>query len=234
VALAAGLLLLAAIAAGSGAVAKPTAAAAASPSPPCAVEAPNPIARVGRPGGTDYALTFDEPLGPMTTRILDILDQYGARATFFIVGADARRHPWLVREIASRGHELANHTFSHPYLSTLSPSDRRRELGRTQAVIRRIAGVTPCFMRPPGLDYNPAIVRQAGRLGLRTVLCDVLAGEFERGAAEVTRIVGTETQPGSIVLFHQVPIAVWSLPGVLTELAQRGLTPTTVGDLLRE
>jgi peptidoglycan/xylan/chitin deacetylase (PgdA/CDA1 family) len=197
----------------------------------CATADQNPLRRVA--GIEDrFALTFDEPLGPMTLRILDILDTYGAKATFFTVGSEARAHPGLVREIVRRGHELANHTFTHAQLTTLSPASRRVELRRTQAVIRRIAGVTPCLMRPPQLAYNRAVVRQAARLGLQTVLCDVFAGEFGRGAAEVTQNVVAATRGGSIVFFHQVPIAAWALPDTLAGLDRRGLRATTVSSLL--
>jgi peptidoglycan/xylan/chitin deacetylase (PgdA/CDA1 family) len=208
-------------------------AAAGTPlsAPGCATADHNPLRRVA--GVEDrFALTFDEPLGPMTLRILDILDAYGAKATFFTVGSEARANPGLVREIVRRGHELANHTFTHAELTMLSPASRRIELGRTQAVIRRIAGVTPCLMRPPQLAHNRAVVRQAARLGLQTVLCDVFAGEFGRGAAEVTQNVVGSTRGGSIVFFHQVPIAVWALPDTLAGLDRRGLRATTVSGLL--
>jgi peptidoglycan-N-acetylglucosamine deacetylase len=209
------------------------AAATASGAPDCAPVHPNPITHVERPDGQRFALTFDESLGPLTPRILDILDDYHAKATFFLLGSEARRHPGLVRRIARRGHELANHTFSHPYLLDLSPAARKRQWRRTQRVIRRIAGVTPCYMRPPAMNYNAAVVRQAARMGLGTVLWDLAASEREYGSTQVTERVVAQTNPGSIVLFHQVPIAVWALPDTLAGLAERGLRASTVGRLLR-
>jgi peptidoglycan-N-acetylglucosamine deacetylase len=228
-----------ALAALAAALAVPAAAQASmtgSVSPrPCTLPQPNPIAHVeARLAQQRYALTFDESLGPLTIPILRILERYDARATFFVVGAEARRHPRLVRAIARRGHELANHTFSHSDLATLSPAKRRRELARTQRLITRIAGVTPCYMRPPANGYNRAVVRQARRLGLGTVLWSLSANEGGNGSSAVTARVVAETQPGSIVLFHQVYIAVWALPDTLEGLAERGLDAVTVRDLLTD
>jgi peptidoglycan-N-acetylglucosamine deacetylase len=202
--------------------------------PACAALEPNPITHVEGPASASYALTFDEPLGPDTPRILRILRRHDARATFFVVGNEARDHPRLVRAIVRRGHELANHTFTHPYLADLSPSERRRELLRTQRVIHRIAGVTPCYMRPPANSYNRAVVRQASRLGLGTVLWSHAAAEVGNGAEGVTAALVAEVRPGSIVVFHQVPIAVWALPETLQGLAERGLRAVTVRNLLRD
>lgn len=106
----------------------------------------------------DVALTFDDGPGPYTSHILDLLDKYNAKGTFFISGnnngkgaIDTASLPWsdLIRRMYRSGHQVASHTWSHANLNKLSSSERRNEMIKNEMALRNILGVIPTYMRPP-------------------------------------------------------------------------------------
>ena len=100
--------------------------------------------------GKKIALTFDDGPHPVKTpKILEILQKHDARATFFVVGSLAEYHPEIVKKEAELGHEIANHSYTHPRLSKLTETEIKSEIEKTDSIIKKAAGVTPRLFRPP-------------------------------------------------------------------------------------
>jgi peptidoglycan/xylan/chitin deacetylase (PgdA/CDA1 family) len=126
------------------------------------------LRRTGSP--RTLALTFDDGPNPaITPSLLDLLDRYRARATFFMIGRHVRACPELAREVAARGHALGNHTDTHPNLIWLSSRRIREELERCQDAVTRATGHAPRWMRPPYGFRGPQLaplVRGGGWAGV--------------------------------------------------------------------
>jgi len=131
------------------------------------------------------AITFDDGPNPaLTPQLLDLLERYGALATFFVIGRYTRECPELVKETAQRGHLVANHTLTHPNLFWLTPSIIRDELRQTQDAIVAATGFAPKWFRPPYGYRNPWVVKTAAQLGMRTAMWSVIPGDWKPRAVE--------------------------------------------------
>lgn len=182
------------------------------------------------------ALTFDDgPHPEVTPEVLDLLDRTGARASFFLIGERAERHPDLVREIVARGHRVENHTYSHPlHFSILGPGAQARQIDRAQALLADLAGRPPAFVRAPAGLRNLWLDPLLQRRGLR------LASWTRRGldtadhdAGRVTRRLLRGLRPGDILLLHDGhaartaggrPMVLEVLPRLLEALDHNGWT----------
>ncbi|MEV4372048.1 polysaccharide deacetylase family protein [Nonomuraea sp. NPDC049637] len=176
------------------------------------------------------ALTFDDGPGPYTGTLLRHLAKYRAHATFFVVGRNVGVYPDVVRRTAEAGHELGNHTWSHPDLTRLSPAAIRSQLARTDQAVKSAAGVVPGLVRPPYGATDRDVRRQAHRpLVLWSV--DTLDWRY-RDSARVARVSLKRVRPGSVILFHDIhPTTVKALPRVLKGLSARGYRFVTVSEL---
>ncbi|MFD5616093.1 polysaccharide deacetylase family protein [Kitasatospora sp. NPDC127060] len=150
------------------------------------------------------ALTIDDGPDPRyTPQVLALLQQHGIRATFFLIGENAVEHPALVKEIADRGHHIANHTWTHPDLRHMSESAVRDELERTSDLLHRTTGRLPTWFRAPGGDFSPVSLRVAADLGLRNMSWSVDPRDWSRpGTSSIIDTVLKDVRPGSIVLNH--------------------------------
>ncbi len=184
---------------------------------------------------TCIALTFDAGPGPYTAELLDILAEENVPATFFLLG---RRHvdtyPELVRRIAEDGHELANHTWSHPRLTDLDRSEIREQLARTQREIRELTGITPTLMRPPQGRTDDTVGEVCRELGLSQVLWSVTAKDYETNDSDlITRRVLEQADRDGIILLHDIyPGTVPAVPGIIEALKDQGYTFVTVPQLM--
>ncbi|MEW9551444.1 polysaccharide deacetylase family protein [Nonomuraea sp. NPDC050783] len=180
------------------------------------------------------ALTFDDGPGEHTGRLLDLLAQRHVRATFFVIGemVAADRDGRLVRRIAQEGHELGNHSWSHPALAALSEEGVRRELRQTGDLVQRLTGVRMRLMRPPYGATDAQVAAEARREGLAQILWSLDTLDWrDRVTATVARRAETAT-PGAIVLMHDVHrTTVDAVPQVLDTLARKGFTFVTVSEL---
>jgi len=182
------------------------------------------------PKGKEVWLTIDDgPDAEDTPRILDLLDEHGARATFFVVGERVARWPHLIGEIVRRGHEVAHHTHTHPAGSFWCASRARlaRELDDTLAVLRT-AGARPRRFRPPVGIKNFFLATALEKRGLECVGWTVRSGDWlAKRAEDVVENVMTRVRPGAIVLMHEganLPraVRVRAISLVLRSLTDRG------------
>ncbi len=171
------------------------------------------------------ALTFDDGPFPSTTpALLAALD--GVRATFFLWGEHAAAHPALVRDIAAAGHVIGNHTWTHPYLTGLSPEARDQEVRRTQDLLVSLTGVRPVLFRPPYGDTDDAVRATAAGHGLTEVLWTVDTRDWAGAATDEIVAAADRVVPGGVVLMHEGrPATVAAVPRILAALAARGLRP---------
>jgi peptidoglycan/xylan/chitin deacetylase (PgdA/CDA1 family) len=153
----------------------------------------------GRPA---LALTFDDGPSETTPILLEALDKYHVPATFFMVGKNVRRCPDIAREVAARGHELGNHTDSHPLLNLKSPRLVYREIAKAQETIQETTGITPRWFRAPyGVRWF-GVAQAQELLGLRGVMWTVIGRDWRLPAARVSRRVLNRAVNGAIVCLH--------------------------------
>ena len=182
------------------------------------------------------ALTFDDgPHPELTPQLLDILRDNGVRATFYVIGRNVTTHPDIARRIVAEGHEIANHSWSHPALTSLGASRLNQEIASTSDAIQRATGRRPTNMRPPYGAINDRVRETILRgHGLDVIMwsCDPL--DWKRPGAEVVRqrLVDGAT-PGGILLAHDIhPGTIEAVPGVIRDLKAKGYGFATVSQLL--
>jgi peptidoglycan/xylan/chitin deacetylase (PgdA/CDA1 family) len=172
-------------------------------------------------------LTIDDGPHPEDTpQLLDLLDAHQAKATFFFIGANAKKHRRLVREVVNRGHEIANQTMSHPqyWYWAYGPGAAEREIDECQQVLSDIAEVSPKWFRAPAGFKNPIVQQHVEKTGLRLAAwsargLDGVVTDKER----VLQRLYSEIRPGSIILMHE---------GRVADGGGR-LAPQVLGELLR-
>jgi len=186
------------------------------------------------PAGRLIALTFDDgPHPEYTLKILDILDCYGAKATFFTVGKMAAKYPELVKEIDRRGNEIGNHTYEHRILTELSKQETLAELERDEQEIASITGKRPEVFRPPSGRYNSGTVEAAVSMGLFTVLWTNYSDYGAMRSSEVISNVMADPKDGDIILLHSgIDATLLALPTILQQLSGKDFRFVTVSNLI--
>ena len=198
--------------------------------------------RTHRPG---LSLTFDDGPDPRyTPAVLDLLRRYDARATFFVVGANAAAHPDLVARMRAEGHEVANHTHDHAHLTQISDAEVRDQIARGRRVI---GDAGPRLLRPPVGRTSASVAEVARSLVERQAFwSSCLEACLHDGARVGGTGLGEALDPGAVVLAHdggrvegrwaqEYPRdqTVEALPHLLEALAARGLSSVPVGELVR-
>lgn len=167
--------------------------------------------------GRDVFLTFDDgPIPEATPQILDILDDFGVKATFFMVGDNARKYPHLVEEILKRGHAVGNHTMHH--LQGLH-TDTNRFLDD----IKQAEGhINSALFRPPHGLLRPRQLQQLLKKNFSIVMYDLITRDYSRhlSADDVFRNVVRYTRPGSIIVFHDSIKSIHRLKEALPKILQ--------------
>jgi peptidoglycan/xylan/chitin deacetylase (PgdA/CDA1 family) len=193
--------------------------------------------RSGPPDGNRVALTFDDgPTPGVTDLILDELQKRKLHATFFMIGQRIAAAPDLARRVLAEGHEVGNHTFTHPNLTTLADSQVEAEIQKTQDIMGEVLNHRAAWFRPP---YGALRRNQAGllgRKGLGIVLWSVDSADWSQpGAAQIVGTILAETKPGSIILCHDLQRQTADGVGaILDSLLERGFTLTTLSPLLEQ
>lgn len=181
------------------------------------------------------ALTIDDGPHPLITSVfLDILRKYGARATFFVVGEKVEECPELLRRMADEGHEIGNHTYSHPRLGHVAEVEALAQIRGCALAVGKVCGQPTHLLRPPGGGIAAHVLKAATAANCTVVLWthntnDWTISDPEQIAANALR----DLRPGSIILMHQGGIeSARALPLILEGIAQRGLRVSTVGEML--
>ena len=158
----------------------------------------------GSPYWAEIALTFDDgPHGEETRELLDLLDQYNIKATFFVVGKMVQDRKVLTKEIFDRGHEIGNHSFSHANLRETGLEEILTEYKATNLLVEKVTGSVPRYCRPPGGQMDAKVLKAASALGLSTVYWDNNPGDYKfDDSAEILSRLRLRRQNGSIILLH--------------------------------
>ena len=182
------------------------------------------------------AMTFDDgPSSETTPRLLEILKQRNIKVTFFLIGENAASNPDIVRRILADGHEIGNHSWTHPQLSRLSDDRVTAEINKTQDAIKDASGFTPTLLRPP---YGAITTRQRewieSQFGLNIILWSVDPFDWKRpGASVITQRILSQVRPGAIVLSHDIhKQTVDAMPATLDALIAKGYKFVTVTQLI--
>jgi peptidoglycan/xylan/chitin deacetylase (PgdA/CDA1 family) len=186
--------------------------------------------------GPYIALTFDDgPNATLTPKLLDLLAARHLKATFFVVGQNAAEFPDILKRAVREGHEIANHSWSHPNLAKMSDEAVRRELQKTDDAIVAATGKRPTLLRPP---YGSITARQKkwihDEFGYRIIIWDVDPLDWKRpGPSVVMARILKETTAGSIVLSHDIhPPTIEAMPATFDQLIKKGFKSVTVTELL--
>ena len=185
------------------------------------------------------ALTFDDGAdGANTNKILDILAKNNVKATFFLTGSGANNHPQYIKNIAAKGHQLGNHSYTHPDFTKLTATQMKSELDRTEALIKSLTGKTtkPIFRAPFGA-VNSTVLNDVGAAGYGyTIQWNIDTIDWKGlTASQINTKVQTNIKPGSIVLMHTgagAPGTPLALPTMISQLKAKGYQFVTVSQLL--
>lgn len=153
------------------------------------------------------AFTFDDgPDVQFTRQILNIFRKVDGKATFFMVGEQIDANEEIAREVHEAGHEIGNHTYSHPDLTTLSLEKATMELQRMDTRIRELTGMSPSCFRPPFFQINPSLAELAKGAGYAMIsACNTGARDWEQPQPSVDYMVAQTkevTEAGSVFIFH--------------------------------
>ena len=204
------------------------------------------IYRVGERQSNKVAITFDDgPSREFTPAILDILKEYDAPATFFMVGKHVERFPDIAQRVVEEGHTIGNHTQNHRNLPTLSTIDLQKEVMEATAIITEVTGVYPTFVRPPRGMYDDRFRRLAKLLGQEIVLWSISTRDWRYGTTPtyIERFVESRVKGGDIILFHDSgaliaseggdrKATVLSLANVISIIRAKGLEIVPLDELL--
>ena len=227
------ILILSAYAAAADAQDSTLAATSAPPNPPSTEKITFSEVNVE---GPYIAMTFDDgPHATNTPKLLDMAAQRHIKLTFFVLGECVEHNPAVLQREVAEGHEIGNHSWSHPNLAKLSDEAVRSQLQRTEDIIVKTAGVKPKLMRPP---YGELTKRQRiwvnHDFGYKVILWDVDPLDWKRpGPSVVARRIIAGTRPGSIILSHDIhPPTIEAMPQVFDTLLAKGFKFVTVSELL--
>ena len=181
------------------------------------------------------AISFDACWGADLTRpILDILNKYDVRTTFFLVNIWIDDYPELVKTIVAEGHELGLHSTAHPDFAKLSEAQMEQELKDNYDAIVRVSGFKPILFRPPFGSYNNTMIQVCERMGIHAIQWDVDSLDWkDLSAVEIHRRVVNGVKPGSIVLFHNNgKHTAAALPGIIETLQGQGYEIVPISELI--
>lgn len=182
------------------------------------------------------AISFDAAWGNDDTEtLIKILKEYDAPATFFVVGSWVDKYPESVKALSDAGHQIQNHSNTHPHMPQLSKAQMKNEIESCNNKIEAITGVTPTLLRPPYGDYDNALIDVMDSMNMKTIQWDVDSLDWKDSATpdSICQRVTSKVKNGSIVLFHNdadhTPEA---LPNILKCLKDDGYEFVFISDLI--
>lgn len=200
---------------------------------PAAAQSPIRAVKTAEPV---VALSFDDgPQEPNTRRLIELFAREGVRATFFEVGDNVRRHPELARALVAAGHEIGNHSKTHPKLGEIAEIELvRAEVVETQAAVVEITGKAPTVFRAPYISHGPALWAVLAELKLPSVSSRLHVADWEGTVtAEAILERASQAEPGDVILLHTwQDKTLQALPEIIRRLRAKGLRFVTVSELL--
>lgn len=181
------------------------------------------------------SISFDAAWGNEDTQqLIDILNKYQVKATFFVVGGWVDNFPESVKALSDAGHEVMNHSDSHPHMTQISKEKMKEEVEACNEKIEKVTGKRPTLLRAPYGDYNNDVVQTVRECGCFTIQWDVDSLDWkDLSAAEITKRVTEKVKPGSIVLFHNAALHTpEALPGILEKLQGEGYQIVPISQLI--
>jgi len=198
---------------------------------------PEPEPETGRiidPSLPMVALTFDDGPHELTTKILDILEQHDAVATFYVIGRQVDKHSETVQRAYDMGCEIANHTWSHSSLERSSAVNIRSQLNDTNVAVEKVIGVAPTSMRPPFGRSNSTVHNVAGELGLAVVFWTIDPSDYlNRSVDRLYSFIMDQVSDRDIILLHDVyDRSIETAERLIPDLIDMGFQLVTVSELM--
>ena len=185
------------------------------------------------------ALTFDDGPAPITREILDVLDKTEIKATFFVIGENIDQYPEILQEIHSRGHQIGNHTNTHPFTFLISKQSLAKEILITEEKIFEQTGLRPKIFRAPYALYPKHLIETTDMLNLEIISWDVDPEDWKMVNQDIiVNRIYKDTKPGSIILLHDGPPkldrsnTLQSLKPLIKELKDQDYQFLTISELL--
>jgi peptidoglycan-N-acetylglucosamine deacetylase len=181
------------------------------------------------------AFSFDAAWGASyTPTLLEILKENNIQTTFFLTGIWVEKYPDMVKTISDEGHEIGNHTYSHPHLNTLSEDEIKNELNKVGNMIYELTETQPYLFRPPFGEYSNKVIKAVEKCGYKTIQWSIDSLDWKEMGREpmVKRVTGA-LQPGAIVLFHNNgKYTAEALPEIIAYAQEQGYSIVPISELL--
>ena len=193
-----------------------------------------PIKKFNPKEEKNIALTFDDgPNLKVTKELLKILKKHNVKATFFLIGKNIKKNPKLIMEYLKDGHEIGNHSMTHPHLSKLkSQADIEAEIKGTQELIKSFTGYYPKLFRAPYLDFDGRVLDVLRENFLTAYNATVyLDYKGDDSIADHAENAAAKVKPGMIILIHERPITLKFLDQFLNILIQKGFKFKTISEM---
>lgn len=188
------------------------------------------------------AITFDDgPNEKYTPELLDILLNFNVKATFFLIGKNVLKEPDITRRIYSEGHEIGNHSYSHPVLPLVSRKELHKQIETTDSIIKDLIGSKPMYFRPPMGLLTPTILDMIESYGLKAVVGEVYPRDtYKPGKDKIVERVIKRVTPGSIIIMHDGGSwrnfdrsqSIEAVPIIIERLRAKGYKFVTLSELL--
>ena len=183
------------------------------------------------------SISFDAAWGNEDTQeLIDILEEYHVKATFFVVGDWVEKYPESVKALHDAGHEVMNHSDTHAHYNSLSAEEIIADVEACNDKIEAVTGVRPTLIRCPYGEYDDHVIAAIRSIGMEPIQWDVDSLDWkEISAGEITERVTSKIQPGSIVLFHNAALHTpEALPGILNYMIGQGYSVVPISEILLE
>jgi len=181
------------------------------------------------------SLTLDGTWGAdYTDEILDILRENNIKITFFFAGYWLEKYPDIVKRIAAEGHEIENHSFTHPHFNSLSREKIKEELESTSDLVEEIIGIRPRFFRPPFGEYNNNVIKTINNLDYQIIQWSIDSHDWmEPGVEYIVNRVLSNAGSGDIILMHNnAPDTPQALRRIIPKLKEKGLKIVPLSEMV--
>jgi len=167
--------------------------------------------------------------------MLNTLATNNIKITFFIGGSWAKRFPNSVTELSNSGHELGNHTYSHPHPNTLSKDKNKEQILRAEQLVTELTQHKTTLYAPPYGEYNDTVLSAADELGYKTIMWSIDTIDWQRPPAEIIiNRVMKKIDNGAIILIHPTESTAKALPELIRQIQSKGYTISTVSDITNQ